>query len=195
MRHISHRLHALLGLSLLATWPMLAHAAGGISIKGGMMNLWDDSQSIDGTTRSFDATSNRSFAIGWEVRRRSGAAFGMEYLNYENEFAPPTTPQTGLARTQALQFIARKYFEQAPVVHPFIGIGIGSAETRVSFDTPFSYSHYDWNLALQANAGVEFRLDRNFAMTLEVKALFVDADTFRYDPSATGAFFGLGVMF
>ena len=195
MRLAAHRLYALLGFSLFLALPVLARAETGITIKGGAVHLWDNTQNVDGTSRDFDATSNSTYAIGWEHRRRNGAAFGMEYLSYHNDFTPPASPDTGLARTHVLQFVARKYFDRAPVVHPFIGMGIGTSQTTVSYDTPTSYTKYDWNLALQLNGGVEFRIDNNFAFSAEVKGLYVDVDSNHYNPSSTGLFLGASVLF
>lgn len=196
MRLAAHQRHALLGLSLFAAWPLLTHAETSFTLKGGAVNLWDNTQTLDGTSRNLDDTSNRTFAIAWEHRRRNGAAFGMEYLIYRNDFTPPASPDTGLAKTQVLQFVARKYFDRAPVVHPFVGIGVGTSQTTVSYDTTtVSYTKYDWNLALQANAGVEFRIDPNFAFSAEVKGLYFDVDSSHYDPSSTGLFLGASVLF
>jgi len=174
---------------------MLAHAETAFTLKGGAVNLWDNTQTLDGASRNLDDTSHSTFAIGWEHRRRNGAAFGMEYLSYRNDFTPPSSPDTGLARTQVLQFVARKYFDRAPVVHPFIGIGIGTSQTTVSIDAPTSYTKYDWNVALQANVGVEFRIDPNFAFSAEVKGLYFDVNSTHYDPSSTGLFLGASVLF
>jgi opacity protein-like surface antigen len=196
MRPGSSRLSALLGLLLISAWPALASAAGAFTLKGGVMNLWDDTQVVDGTLRSFDETSYRTFGIAWEHRRAHGASFGVEYLNYRNEFTPPSTPDPGLARTQVLQFVTRKYFDASALVHPFMGVGIGTSQTTVSFDTPTSFTKYDWNLALQVNAGVELRLDNNFALAMEVKSLYHDVSSSReYNPSATGVYLGMGFLF
>lgn len=195
MRLHSLRLSSLLLLASLAAGPTLARAETGFTLKGGVMSLWDDTQTINGTARSLDDPSTRTFAVGWEHRRRNGAAFGMEYLNYRNEFTPPAGADTGLAKTEVLQFIARKYFLRAPVVHPFLGLGIGTSHTSVSYDTPTAYTKYDWSLALQLNGGVEFRLDDNFSTLLEIKTLYSDVDNIHYDPSATGFFIGATVLF
>jgi opacity protein-like surface antigen len=191
----AHRLHALLGLSLFACWPMLVHAETSFTLKGGATKLWDNTQTVNGASRDFDDTSTSTFAIAWEHRRRNGAAFGMEYLSYRNDFTPPASPDTGVARTQVLQFVAHKYFDRAPVVHPFFGMGIGTSQTTVSYDTPSSYTKYDWSLALQLNGGVEFRIDPNFAFSAEIKGLFFDVDSNHYNPSSTGLFLGATVLF
>jgi len=179
----------------LAAGPLLARAENGFSLKGGAMNLWDDTQTLDGVPRALDDVSQRTFVIGWEHRRRNGAAFGLEYLSYRNEFTPPAGPDTGLAKNEVLQFVARKYFAPSSMAHPFLGLGIGTSRTTVSFDSPTAYTKYDWNLALQFNGGVELRLDDNFAIALEIKTLFTDVDSHHYDPSATGAFVGAAVLF
>lgn len=194
-RHRSHRFPALLGLLLIAAWPAFARAETAFTVKGGAVRLQDDTQYFGGALRGLDDTSHNTFALGWEHRRRHGVAFGMEYLSYRNEFTPPSPPGTGLAKTQVLQFIVRKYFEQAPVVHPFVGFGIGTSQTTVTYDTPTLYSKYDWNPALQLNGGIEFRIDQNFAASIEVKGLFYDVDSNHYNPSATGVFLGMSVVF
>lgn len=195
MRLYALQLSSLLLLASLAASSTIAQAETGFTLKGGVMNLWDDTQTINGNPEKLDDPSKRTFAVGWEHRRRNGAAFGMEYLNYRNEFTPPGATSAGLAKAEVLQFIARKYFLRAPVVHPFLGIGIGTSHTTVSYDTPTAYTKYDWTLALQINGGVEFRLDQNFSTLVEIKTLYSDVDSVHYDPSATGVFIGATVLF
>jgi hypothetical protein len=82
------------------------------------MRLQDNGQVIDTQQRDLDETSNKTLGIGWEARKKSGLAFSIEYLNYRNEFTPPTLLSNGEARTDVLQFGGKKYFIDGGVFHP-----------------------------------------------------------------------------
>ncbi len=189
---------AVLGIAGFGAGMPAAYASGAFTIKGGAMRLWDNNQDIDSSPRTLDATSNSAFGFSFETRKRNDIGLGIEYLNYRNNFTPPSSPEPGLARTQTLQFVARKYFDPSVLLHPFVGFGVGIGQTTVSYDTSTtSYKHYDANLALQAMAGVEFRFDNNFGVSAELKGLYHDAGGTgnRYDASATGVFIGMTLLY
>jgi len=198
MLNILRRTLVTLSAASLGVGASTACASGAFTIKGGTMRLWNDTQNLDNSPRIFDASSDRAFGFSFETRKRNGIGLGIEYLNYRNEFTPPSSPEPGIARTQTLQFVARKYFDASRLLHPFIGFGVGGSQTTVSYSTLItSYKHYDANLALQAMTGLELRFDGNFGVSVELKGLYQDAGGTgnRYDASATGVFAGMTLMF
>ena len=173
--------------------PALAQAGGALLMKGGAMRLSDDTQTLNATSLTLDDTSNSTLAINVEGRVQNGMAFGAEYLTYRNDFTSTTVP-TGTAKTQTLQFLAKKYFIQGGPVHPYVGVGVGVGHTKINYSGTASYfGDNNFALAIQALAGLELRFD-NLSFLAEVKHLYHDVQSGgnEYDPTATGLFLGMG---
>lgn len=178
---------------LLALLPTVAQAGGAFLMKGGVMRLSDNTQYVDFESRNLDDTSNRTLAVNVEGRARNGMAFGAEYLTYRNEFTSATA-QSGEAKTQTMQFLAKKYFIDGGPVHPYVGVGVGFGRTNFNYiSSGISYSDNDITLAIQALLGLELRFD-NLSFLAEVKHLYHDVASSgnEYDPTATGLFVGMG---
>ena len=185
---------ALLLSAALVMLPGTAAAGGAFFIKGGVMRLQDDTQTIDIQPRNLDDTSFSTLAFGWEVRKRSGVALGMEFITYRNEFTPPAA-QPGEAKTIALQFVGKKYFIDGGVFHPYVGGGIGAGRTNVSYiNGGIEFSDEEYTLAMQILLGFELRFD-NLSFVLEGKHLYHDIEGGgnEYDPTASGVFAGMGI--
>ncbi len=174
---------------LLAVLPAVAQAGGAFLIKGGAMRLTDNTQTLDFALRNLDDISNNTLAFNIEGRLRNGMAFGAEYSIYHHDFTPPAA-QAGLAKTQSLQFLAKKYFIEGGPVHPYIGAGVGVGQTDVSYT---GFSDKEYTLAIQALVGLELRFD-NLSFLAEVKHLYHDIEGGgnEYNPTATGVFVGMG---
>lgn len=179
------------GMLTLASAPALA--GGALIMKTGKVQLWDESQSLDGQTRTFDSDSGRTFALAWEHRNRRGMGMGVEYITYRHDYTPSSTT-FGQAKTQILLFSARKYFNASEIVHPFFGVGMGLGHTSVTGGADLNP---DINFEVQANTGVELRFD-NIGFYVELKGLYNDSDGpsgNRYDPSGTAVFGGMSFIF
>jgi len=182
----------LLFSATLVILPGTAAAGGAFFIKGGVMRLQDNGQVIDTLQRNLDETSNKTIGIGWEARKKNGLAFSIEYLNYRNEFTPPTSPSSGEARTDVLQFSGKKYFIDGGIFHPYIGAGIGPGLTHVSYTSGgISFTEDDFAVVLHAALGMELRFD-NLSFMLEAKHIYFNVDSNQYDPTATGVLAGVG---
>ena len=156
------------------------------------MRLQDNGQVIDTQQRDLDETSNKTLGIGWEARKKSGLAFSIEYLNYRNEFTSPTLLSNGEARTDVLQFGAKKYFIDSGVFHPYLGAGVGPGRTDISYSSGgVSNSEEDFAIVLHAALGMELRFD-NLSFMLEARHIYFNVDANQYDPTATGVLAGMG---
>jgi hypothetical protein len=176
----------------LCMLPGAAAAGGAFYIKGGVMRLQDNGQVIDALQRNLDETSNKTLGIGWEARKKNGLAFSIEYLNYRNEFTPPTSPSDGEARTDVLQFSGKKYFIDGGIFHPYMGAGIGPGLTHISYTSGgISFTEDDFALVLHAVLGMELRFD-NLSFMLEARHIYFNVDSNQYDPTATGVLAGMG---
>jgi opacity protein-like surface antigen len=189
IRPVSQSLGLLLGLVL----PVLtAQAGGAFYLRGGSVHLNDDTQTIDGQSRDLDAWSHSTYSVSVEARRRSGLAFGFEYLSYRQDFSPPQTAK-GEVRARLAQFIIKKYFGEHDI-HPFLGLGIGGGNAEWEYTSGgFTNSDTTFSLALQLNAGVEFRVE-NVGFLLEAKQLMHDIESTGgdYNATGTGLFAGFG---
>ena len=170
-----------------------AQAGGAMIMKTGKVQLWDNSQYLDGTQRVFDDNSWRTFSLAWEHRGRHGMGMGVEYITYRHTYTPSAAGD-GQAKTQIVLFSARKYFDASGIVHPFVGLGMGLGHTSVTGGASVGP---DVNLEVQADTGIEFRFD-NVGFYMELKGLYNDSSGpsgNNYDPSATGVFGGMSFIF
>lgn len=181
----------LLGAGVTANSARAADFA--VIVKSGTVQLWDQEQRLDGGERNFDSNSRRTLAVAWEVRNAKEVAMGMEYMTYIHDFNPSSN---GYAKSQLWMFTAKKYFSPSQVLHPFAGIGLGWGQAK--YDDGQGNVDRDINIALQATAGMEFRLGKNFGFYTEVKGLASGADSEEdkeFDFSGTGFMAGISMIF
>jgi opacity protein-like surface antigen len=163
-----------------------------LMLKSGAIKLADETQLLDGSTRTFSDKSDRTLSLGWEVRSENNVGLGMEYITYEHDFTPLAN---GYTRTQVYLFSARKYFIPSKVFHPFVGIGLGYGFSRYNNGVDIDE---DWNLALQLTGGFELQFADEFAIFLEAKGLASGTDGERaneFDFSSTGLMAGVSFIF
>jgi opacity protein-like surface antigen len=164
-----------------------------LMLKSGVMQLADETQTLDGTSHTFSDKSDRTLALGWEIRTDKNVGLGMEYITYEHDFDASPAAYT---RSQIYLFSARKYFVPSKVFHPFAGIGLGWGFTR--YNDGIQHTDEDWNLALQLTGGFELQFSEGFAVFLEAKGLASGTDGERaneFDFSSTGLMAGVSFIF
>lgn len=174
-------------------------AGGAIFIKGGVVQLLDDTQVFSNPSNNLidvdlSAMSSKTLNIGWELRLRHGWAVGTEYLAYDNRFTPQGSTIFGTAETRALMVTGKKYFIKDGAIHPYIGGGIGSGFTGVSNTRAGGIvDDSDFALLLHALLGVELRIDR-LSVLLEARTLYYDVDPAKidYNPGASSVLLGVG---
>jgi len=179
--------------------PAGAAATGGaVFIKGGAIRLDSDEQLFPTSTRSaatvrLDDTSFRTIGIGWEIRLPRGWAIGMEYLNYENKFAPLTSPAaSGAAKTTVAMVSPKKYFLDNGLFHPYVGGGVGIGAVTYNNQRNGGLSdNSHLGLVLHALLGAELRVD-HMSFFLEAKTMSFPSRILGYDASATSVLFGMG---
>jgi hypothetical protein len=162
-------------------------------MKSGTVKLWDEDQRLDLADRRFDGHSQRTLALAWEIRNAKEVAMGMEYLTYRHDLSDTVS---GGAKTQVVLFNIKKYFSPNLVLHPYAGFGLGWGHAR--FDDGQGNIDRDFNLALQASGGVEFRIGNNFGIYTELKGLASGTDgedENEFDFSGTGLMAGISLIF
>lgn len=190
-RIILHLLAVLIGLAMAAHSSLAADFA--MIVKSGTVQLWDEEQRLDLAERRFDNNSHRTLAVAWEVRNAKEVALGMEYLTYRHDFSPPVNGHT---KTQAWMFNAKKYFSPNQLLHPYAGIGLGWGHAK--YDDGRGNIDRDVNVAMQATAGVEFRIGDNFGFYTELKGLASGTDgeeENEFDFSGSGFLAGISLIF
>lgn len=162
-------------------------------LKLGSFTLSDADQRISGIPLTFEDNSSGEFGGEFEFRRNDGAAFGIEILNYTNDWRSGVGT-TGDNNTLALMFNAKRYFYATRSVLPYIGGGIGLAST--DFTGPGGSASGD-DLAFQILAGIEVR-GRQAGLYTEVKH-FISKPEDEFgddiDVSGTGVFVGVSIYF
>jgi opacity protein-like surface antigen len=122
--------------------------------KGGAFKLANANQTVAGTASTFDTTSKPAVGIEAEWRNKAGFAVSGEIFYYKNDLVA-----TGVsAKQQVLALMAngKYYFHVADWFHPFVGAGVGYAESIYSGDLKGTAG----GAAFQGLAGMEFRFER-----------------------------------
>ena len=164
-----------------------------VIVKSGTVQLWDNEQRLNGAERNFDNNSRRTLGVAWEIRNAKEVALGMEYLTFLHDFSPSSG---GSTKSQIWMFNAKKYFSPNQVLHPYAGIGLGWGHAK--YDDGKGEVDRDVNIALQATAGVEFRLGKNFGIYTELKGLASNTDgqaDNEFDFSGTSYLAGVSMIF
>ena len=162
------------GLFLLMTLLFAGNTTAGdfvMILKSGTVELIDETQRLDGETRTFDEYSARTLAVGWEIRNSRNVGLGMEYITFEHDFTSPSSD--GYTKTQLYLFSARKYFNMTKTIHPFGGIGLGWGYTKFN---RVSDVDRDLNYVLQISAGLEIQFAEEFGIFIEGKGLASGTD-------------------
>ena len=184
------------GLFLLVTLMATGNATAAdfvVILKSGTVQLADETQRLDGETRTFDETSAKTLAVAWEIRNARNVGLGMEYITFEHDFTSPSSD--GYTKSQLYLFSARKYFNASKMVHPFGGIGLGWGYTK--FNRVGDIDR-DWNYVLQISAGVEIRFAEEFGIFIEGKGLASGTDGEReneFDFSGPSLMAGVSFIF
>ncbi len=184
------------GLFLLSALMFVGNAKAAdfvMTLKSGTVQLADDTQKLDNEIRTFDQSSVKTLAVGWEIRNARDVGLGMEYITFEHDFSSPSSD--GYTKTQLYLFSARKYFSMGEIVRPFGGIGLGWGYSKFSRDGDVDR---DLNYVLQIAAGVEFQLAEEFGIFIEGKGLASGTDGDReneFDFSGPSLMAGVSVIF
>ena len=119
----------------------------------GTFKLATGDQVVAGLPSTYDTTSKSVFSIEGEWRSGTGFSAGGEVFSYKNDMV--TTGASPNAQQEVLAFMAngKYYFRAASWFYPFVGAGVGLANTSYSGGLTGSAT----GLAFQGLAGMEFR--------------------------------------
>lgn len=162
--------------------------------KAGSFSVSKDRQTIDGGAVNIDDGASGVFGLEVEWRQTNGLAFGLEYLQYENDVTATGSTLRSSMETLAILANVKKYFGPAKTVNPYLGAGVGAAGIDFKGDLITGTAG---GLAAQAMGGVELRWDK-VGLYTELKYLYAEAeDDFNQKAKASGAgaFAGISVSF
>lgn len=191
---MSHKkiLLSLSAAALLASAQCVLAEESALMLKVGGFQLSHDAQTIDSAARAFDDSADDVYGLAWEARHNDGAAFGVEFFRFTNEWEGPGTAR-GDTNARGLMFTMKKYMLPAGNVYPFIGAGVGALHATVGgldFDPALG-------LALQLVGGAELRFD-SVGLYAELKGLYAEPGNIWGDDinlSGIGLFGGLSILF
>lgn len=178
---------------ILATTPLTAIADSvAVIVKAGSFSVSKDRQTIDNVSVIIDDSASSVFGLELEWRQTSGLAFGLEYVQYENDVTRTGFSARSTMETMAILGNIKKYFRPTSTVNPYIGAGIGAAGIDFSGNLITGSAG---GLAAQAMTGVEFRWNK-VGLYTELKYLYAEAeDDFNQTAKGTGTGMFAGVSF
>ena len=177
-----------------ASAPRPVHPArAAITLKLGSFKLGEDTQTVVGSARRFDAAASSVFALEGEWFVQPEFSVSVELLSFANDFTTTGSTAPGEIDSSAILFNAKYYFSPNSALQPYVGAGIGSAGT----DFSGSITGGTGGLALQLVGGMQWRYGQ-LGLIAEYK--YVSADTEddagqKVDVSGSGVFLGAGFHF
>lgn len=177
---------------LFATAQGVAAEESALILKVGGFQVSHDAQTIDGAPRVLDDSADDVYGIAWEARHNDGAAFGVEFFRFTNDWTGPGAAH-GDTHARALMFTMKKYMLPTGNVYPFIGAGVGAMHATVGgldFDPALG-------LALQLVGGAEVRFD-SVGLYAELRGLYAEPGNVWGDDinlSGIGLSAGLSILF
>ncbi len=169
-----------------------AAAEDAVILKTGIHRLSHDPQSISDNERDLDASADTVLGLAWERRTREQNAYGVEFTRFNNDWRNPGNAQ-GTIKSRLLMATLKRYQEISVITYPYVGVGAGLIDASASgmnFKSALG-------LALQIDAGVEFRWDL-FGIYTELRGLYAQAGDFwgdRFNASGIGLFAGVSLRF
>jgi opacity protein-like surface antigen len=162
--------------------------------KTGAFNLASVSQSVGGQPITYKKSAKPVGALEAEFRHRDGYALGGELLYYKAEFTPDGTTLKGEQAVLSTTFNLKYYFEATSWLYPFIGAGLGYANSSFSGDFTGKASSF----AFQGMAGADIRFSDSVGLYLEYKLLNAptrDSNGQEFKAGGSGILVGLSIAF
>lgn len=179
-------------LSLLVFCSPHASAEDAVILKTGAYRLSHDPQNLVGPTRDLGASANTVLSLAWERRTPEQNAYGLEFTRFDNDWRNPGN-ESGTIDSRLLMATLKRYQEISTITYPYVGVGAGvinASASGMNFKSALG-------LALQVDAGIEFRWDL-FGIYTEVRGLYAQAGDFwgdRFNASGIGLFAGVSLRF
>ena len=121
--------------------------------KLGTFKMAAASQTVGGLPSTYDTSSSPVAGLELEMRHHDGLALGGEVFYYKNDLAANGTAFKGQQTVTVLMLNGKYYFHVEPWLYPYVGAGLGFANSSYAGDLSGGGS----GLAYQGVAGVDFR--------------------------------------
>ena len=135
-------------------------------VNAGTFEMANDNQVVAGLASTYDTTSKSVFGVEAEWRRKTGFAVGGEVFHYKNDLVSTGTIPDAQQEVIAIMANGKYYFRLASSFYPFVGAGIGVANTSYSGGLTGTAT----GLAYQGLVGMEFRF-KQIGVNLQYKYL------------------------
>lgn len=124
-----------------------------ITLKGGAYTVAEERQPMDGSTALLDTKAISPIGLEVEWRQPTGFAAGGEVFYFRNKWTDSGLGLTGDVDTISVTINGTYYLGIAGVVYPYLGVGLGYAESSFSGSARGNAGGF----AYQGLAGVEVR--------------------------------------
>lgn len=124
-----------------------------ITLKGGAYTVANERQPMDGSTALLDTKAISPIGLEVEWRQPTGFAAGGEVFYFRNNWTDSGLGLTGDVDTISVTINGKYYLSIAKVVYPYLGVGLGYAESSFSGNAKGDAGGF----AYQGFAGVEVR--------------------------------------
>ena len=189
---VVNRLYRLAVLGILVLAAPSAFAEDALILTIGATHLAHTHQTVAGQNSALSTAGNRVFGIAWEQRHYNGIAYGGELLLSNNTIS--NTSGNGDVASRLFLLTLKKYHRPWAHVYPYIGAGVGVADTHVSGVNGGT----GVGPALEVDGGVEFEWAHSIGFYTELRGLYVPGGVIygtRVNMSGVGLYAGVSLLF
>jgi|UPI0008260A2E hypothetical protein len=187
-----NRLYRLVVLGILVLAAPSAFAEDALILTIGATHLAHTHQTVAGRNSALSTAGNSVFGIAWEKRYYNGIAYGGELLLSNNTIS--NSSGNGDVASRLFLLTLKKYHRPWAHVYPYIGAGVGLADTHVS-GVPGGTGI---GPALEVDGGVELEWAHSLGFYTELRGLYVPGGVIygtRVNMSGVGLYAGVSLLF
>ncbi len=187
-----NRIHrfAILGALLLAAPSAFAEDA--LILTVGATHLAHTHQTVAGRDSGLSTGANGVYGIAWEQRHYNGIAYGGELLLSNNTI--DNSGQSGNVASRLFMLTLKKYHRPWAHVYPYIGAGLGLADTQVSGVNGGT----GIGPAVEVDGGVEFEWAHSLGFYTELRGVYAPSGVIygtHVNVSGVGLYAGVSLLF
>ncbi len=187
-----NRTYYLAVLFILVLAAPCAFAEDALILTVGATHLAHTHQTVAGHDSALSTTGNNVFGIAWEKRHYNGVAYGGELLLSNNTIS--NSSGNGTVASRLFLLTLKKYHRPWAHVYPYVGAGVGLADTQVSGVSGGT----GVGPAVEVDGGVELEWAHSLGFYTELRGLYVPGGVIygtRVNMSGVGLYAGVSLLF